>query len=124
MKSRSHPWAGFNQITCQDAIYLPLSAERGTHPLSGRPALQFHLLQVGGSKGHVVVNEVRDQRRGSVVLCQNTEEGKGSLTPLNIHMHKKINIEKRFFFKLLKNSSFYSSIKLQKELKATPKQTP
>lgn len=67
VKSRSHLSAGFNQINCQDAVYLALPAEK-THPLSGRPALQFHLFQVGGSKGHVVVNEVRDQRRGSVVL--------------------------------------------------------
>lgn len=67
VKSRSHLLAGFNQINCQDAVYLALPAER-THPLGGRPALQFHLFQVGGSKGHVVVNEVRDQRRGSVVF--------------------------------------------------------
>lgn len=75
MKSRCRPWAGFNRITCQDADLPPpqtppLPAERRTHPLGGRPALQFHLLQVGGSKGHVVVNEVRDQRRGPVVFCQ------------------------------------------------------
>lgn len=67
VKSTSHLLAGFNQINCQDAVNLALPAER-THPLGGRPALQFHLLQVGGSKGHVVVNEVRDQRRGPVVF--------------------------------------------------------
>lgn len=91
MKSRCHPWAGFNRITCQDAD-LPLPAERRTHPLGGRPALQFHLLQVGGSKGHVVVNEVRDQRRGPVVFCQDAisnvggadREGRG----LNIKLYK------------------------------------
>lgn len=40
----------------------------GTHPLSGSHTLQFHLFQVGGSKRHVVINEVRDQRGGPVVF--------------------------------------------------------
>lgn len=48
-------------------VHSPL-AGRGTHPLCGSHALQFHLLQVGGSKRHVVVNEVRDQGGWSVIF--------------------------------------------------------
>lgn len=48
-------------------IHGPL-AERGTYPLSGSHALKFHLFQVGGSKRHVVINEVRDQRGWPVIF--------------------------------------------------------
>lgn len=43
-------------------------AGRGTYPLRSSHALQFHLLQVGGSKRHVVINEVRDQGGRSVIF--------------------------------------------------------
>lgn len=61
-------------------IYLPrticikyltsIQWQADTYPLSGSHALQFHLLQVGGSKRHVVINKVRDQGGGPVIFWQ------------------------------------------------------
>lgn len=75
-KRRSYQWADFlinpsGHLVSTPTLHKhsgPLLAERGTYPLSGSHALQFHLLQVGGSKRHVVINEVRDQRGWSVVF--------------------------------------------------------
>lgn len=56
---------------CTEGTNTLMYARTCPYLLVGIHTLQLHLLQVGGSEWHVVVDEVRDQGSGTIILCKN-----------------------------------------------------